>query len=87
MLVEKVLKGTLTAPMRAVASQATTKSGPLGKRRPTRVPAPDTVGHERRGQFRRAQIGLAIGERGLVDGEKHMVRLTWRSGRRAERGR
>ena len=40
MLVENVLRGTLTAPMRAAASQATTNAGLLGYRSATRVPAP-----------------------------------------------
>ena len=39
-LVENVLSGTLTAPMRAAASHATTNSGPFGWSTPTCVPGP-----------------------------------------------
>ena len=39
-LVEKVLSGTATAPMRAAASQPMTNDGPFGYSRPTWVPRP-----------------------------------------------
>ena len=72
--VENVLNGSVTAPMRAAASHATTKSVPLGSSRPTWVPAPTPDGQQRPGQLGRASVGLGVGERVVVADQQDRIR-------------
>ena len=58
-----MLSGTVTAPMRAAASQPTTKSGPFGCSSPTCVPLPAPVARRPRASVGRARVGLGVGER------------------------
>ena len=61
--------------MRARASQETTNSGPFGKRSATRLPLPMPAARRARASSAGAAIGLAIGERAVVDGQEHPIRL------------
>ncbi len=69
-LVEKVLSGTLTAPIRAAASQATTNSLPLGWRMPTCVPLPAPAASRPRASGRRSALGGLVRQDVVVAGQE-----------------
>ena len=85
--VEKVLSGTLTAPMRAAASQATTNSGPFGYSEADPGAEARPGGQQGPGQLGRPRPCLGVGERLVVHGEQHVFRPLGRTRSRAARRR
>ena len=65
-LVEKVLNGTLTAPIRAAASQATTNSGAVGVQQADAGAQARPGGRAGPGRARPTVLGLGVGERLVV---------------------
>ena len=76
---ESVLNGTATAPIRAAASQATTKSGPFGNSRPTWAARADARGEQRAREARGAALGVAVRERRRVADHEDRARRARRA--------
>ena len=87
--VENVLSGTATAPIRAAASQATTKSLPLGWRMPTRVSLPAPTARRPRASAAERRSASAYVESIAVAREQHgrAAALGPRAEQRGERER